>query len=91
LAQTFRERANNFEKWNDCDFRHQFRLRKDVVRFIIEEIHDEISSKMDKNHALPPSDTSIFLATGVMGQLIGDTNGRGNLHSITATALIKPQ
>jgi hypothetical protein len=48
-----------------------------VVRFIIEEIHDEISSKTDKNHALSPSDmvfiTLRYLATGAMGQLIGDS------------------
>jgi hypothetical protein len=79
LAQTFRVRPNNFDKWNDCDFRNRFRVPKDVVRFIIEEIHDEISSKTDKNHALSPSDmvfiTLRYLATGAMGQLIGDSNG----------------
>jgi hypothetical protein len=56
MGHTFRERPNNFEKWNDCDFRNRFRLPKDVVRFIIEEIHDEISSEIDKNHAFSPSD-----------------------------------
>jgi hypothetical protein len=79
LAETFRERPNNFEKWNDCDFRNRFRLPKYVVRFIIEETHDEISSKTNKNYALSPSDmvfiTLRYMATGEIGQLIGDSNG----------------
>jgi hypothetical protein len=47
-----------------------------VVRFIIEEIHEEISSVTNKNYALSPPDmvfiTLRYLAIVAKGQLIGD-------------------
>ncbi|KAJ8929793.1 hypothetical protein NQ314_017485, partial [Rhamnusium bicolor] len=50
-----------------------------VVRIIIDEIRDDISSKTDRNHALSPEDmvflTLRFLATGCFLQVTGDFCG----------------
>ncbi|KAJ8927411.1 hypothetical protein NQ314_020130 [Rhamnusium bicolor] len=79
LTQTYRERPNHFTKWNDRDFKFRFRLSKQVVRIIIDEIRDDISSKTDRNHALSPEDmvflTLRFLATGCFLQVTGDFCG----------------
>lgn len=41
--RNFRPRQNQFLKWNDKEFRERFRLSKETVSFLIEEISDEIS------------------------------------------------
>lgn len=40
--RNFRLRENHFLKWNEEEFRQRFRLSKETVEFIIEEIRDEI-------------------------------------------------
>lgn len=39
----FRPRENQFLKWNDVEFMRRFRFSKDGVRFILENITEEIS------------------------------------------------
>ncbi|XP_030762453.1 putative nuclease HARBI1 [Sitophilus oryzae] len=77
--QTERFRPNNFEKWNDVDFKKKFRLAKPIVNYLIEEISGLIASKTNKNHALTPADmvfiTLRFLATGCFLQSVGDISG----------------
>ena len=43
--QTFRERPNHFDKWTNDEFKARFRLSKNVVRYLIIEIEDQISPK----------------------------------------------
>ncbi|KAK9679368.1 DDE superfamily endonuclease [Popillia japonica] len=45
IPRVFRERINHFEKWNDNEFKQRFRLSKPVVKFVIDKIAGEISSK----------------------------------------------
>lgn len=46
--KVYRERPNHFNKWNDKEFKSRFRLEKQVVAFIIDQISEEISSPTDK-------------------------------------------
>ncbi|KAF5308280.1 hypothetical protein FQR65_LT06273 [Abscondita terminalis] len=48
--QVFRVREDHFTKWNDTEFRQRFRLSKEVVRFVTEEISEMISSQTDRKH-----------------------------------------
>lgn len=41
--KVFRNRENHFQKWSDSEFLHRFRLTKHGVRFVLENIADEIS------------------------------------------------
>ena len=43
--RVFRERPNHFDQWNDEEFKARFRLSKNVVQYIINEIEDQISSE----------------------------------------------
>ncbi|KAB0805355.1 hypothetical protein PPYR_02325 [Photinus pyralis] len=42
--KVYRNRANHFEIWDDDEFRARFRLSKEVVQFIVNEVRDEITS-----------------------------------------------
>lgn len=46
--QTYRERSNHFTKWNDRDFKFRFRLSKQAVQMVIDEIREDIISKTDR-------------------------------------------
>ena len=46
--QIYRNRPNHFDIWNEKEFKSRFRLDKQVVRFVIEHISDEISSVTDR-------------------------------------------
>ncbi|KAJ8928921.1 hypothetical protein NQ314_018447 [Rhamnusium bicolor] len=41
--RNFRNRENHFLKWNENEFRERFRLSKETVQLIVDEIRDEIS------------------------------------------------
>lgn len=47
-AKVYRNRPNYFVDFNDREFKVRFRLEKEVVQFIIEQISDEISSNTDR-------------------------------------------
>ncbi|KAJ8970895.1 hypothetical protein NQ314_000982 [Rhamnusium bicolor] len=72
-------RENHFLKWNENEFRQRFRLSKETVELIIEEIKDEILCLRNENTALTPVEmvlvTLSFLAIGSILQIIGDFNG----------------
>ncbi|KAG5900318.1 hypothetical protein JTB14_026326 [Gonioctena quinquepunctata] len=44
-----RERADNFEKWNDHDFHARFSMQKDTVLSILELIEDSLEFRSDRN------------------------------------------
>ncbi|KAK9707755.1 hypothetical protein QE152_g27642 [Popillia japonica] len=73
--RVFRERINHYNKWDDVEFK-RFRLSKNVVRHIEDEIGDTISSKTMRSQALTTSEmmfiTLRFLATGCFLQVVGD-------------------
>lgn len=46
--QTYRNRPNHFNNWNNKDFKARFRLEKEVVQFLIEHISDDISSATER-------------------------------------------
>lgn len=46
--QTYRHREDHFAKWNDGEFHARFRLSKNVVRFITNEIAEAISHRTDR-------------------------------------------
>lgn len=45
--QIFRNRPSHFEIWSDIEFKCRFRLEKRTVRFLIDQISDEITFKVD--------------------------------------------
>ncbi|KAK9739323.1 hypothetical protein QE152_g9082 [Popillia japonica] len=76
--KVFRPRENQFEKWNDLDFIRRFRFSKDGVRFILENITDEILHPTERNKAVT-AETMLFVtlrfyATGFL-QVVGDFVG----------------
>ncbi|KAJ8964653.1 hypothetical protein NQ314_004724, partial [Rhamnusium bicolor] len=46
--RNFRNRENHFLKWNENEFRERFRLSKETVQLIVDEIRDEISFLKNK-------------------------------------------
>lgn len=40
--RTFREKIDHFEKWDESEFRERFRLSKDTVRLILEDINNDL-------------------------------------------------
>lgn len=44
----YRDRIDYFTRCSDKDFRIRFRLSKEVVRFLISEISNEIESNTDR-------------------------------------------
>ncbi|KAI4463128.1 l1 transposable element-related [Holotrichia oblita] len=79
IPRVFRERINHFEKWNDNEFKQRFGLSKPVVKFVIDKIAGEISSKSNRNNALSPEEmvliTLRFLACGSLLTLLGELSG----------------
>lgn len=41
--KVYQPRTNHFEKWNDTEFLKRFRFSKNAVRFILEQIEDQIA------------------------------------------------
>ncbi|XP_030761569.1 putative nuclease HARBI1 [Sitophilus oryzae] len=87
--QVYRDRPDHFNIWNDTEFKARFRLEKQVVRFIIDELSEQISSVTDRNQAVTPTEmvcTALrFLATGSFLQVVGDFGG---IHKSTASRKI---
>jgi hypothetical protein len=46
--QVYRVRENHFTKWRDVEFKERFRLSKEVVQFVIEEVSEIISSQTER-------------------------------------------
>lgn len=46
--QTFRNRPSHFEIWTDNEFKCRFRLEKRTVRFLIDQISEDIKFRVDK-------------------------------------------
>lgn len=46
--QVYRDRPDHFNIWNDTEIKARFRLEKQVVRFIIDELSEQISSVTDR-------------------------------------------
>ncbi|XP_018578523.1 uncharacterized protein LOC108916714 [Anoplophora glabripennis] len=77
--KTYRNRQNHFEIWNENEFIKRFRLSKNAVRFIIENIENQISSHTDRNHAVSAEEmvllTLRILAAGAFLQVNADFIG----------------
>nr|CAI5847003.1 unnamed protein product [Callosobruchus analis] len=75
----YRERINHFKKWNDEEFRQRFRLSKQGVLFVLENITANISHPTQRNHAVSAEImllvTLRYLATGSFLVVVGDFVG----------------
>ncbi|KAK9745404.1 DDE superfamily endonuclease [Popillia japonica] len=79
IPRVFHERINHFEKWNDNEFKQRFRLSKPLVKFVIDKIAGEISSKTKRNNALSPEEMVLialrFLACESLLTILGELSG----------------
>lgn len=88
--RNFRLRFNNFQRWNDEEFKMRFRLSKETVAMLEERFGEVIAPKTKRNHAISAMDQILlvlrFCATGCMLQTIGDFCG---IHKSTAGQIVK--
>ncbi|KAB0804518.1 hypothetical protein PPYR_01488 [Photinus pyralis] len=72
----FRQRKNHFEEWDDEAFLDRFRLSKDCILAILEQIEEQISYLTDRNEAVDALTqlllTLRFYASGSMIIVAGD-------------------
>nr|CAI5821893.1 unnamed protein product [Callosobruchus analis]CAI5833773.1 unnamed protein product [Callosobruchus analis] len=77
--RVYRNRKDHFTKWNDYELRDRFRVSKEVVLFVFEEIHAQFPQKLKEPHALTAAEvvllTSRFFATIAMLQVVRDFFG----------------
>ncbi|GLV46575.1 uncharacterized protein CBL_20880, partial [Carabus blaptoides fortunei] len=78
-AKILRERKNHFEEWDEIDFLNRFRLSKDTVRRVLEQIKNAISNPTNR------------FESGEMGNnvLVGDSGYPIKKYLITP--LLNPQ
>ncbi|XP_031331955.1 putative nuclease HARBI1 [Photinus pyralis] len=85
----FRQRKNHFEEWDDEAFLDRFRLSKDCILAILEQIEEQISYLTDRNEAVDALTqlllTLRFYASGSMIIVAGDFGG---IHKSTASRII---
>ncbi|XP_063232410.1 putative nuclease HARBI1 isoform X1 [Bacillus rossius redtenbacheri] len=88
--RNFRERPDHLNQWNDKEFSARFRLSKDTVLHLLEELEPLIRSRTDRNHAVSPLNklllTLRFYALGTMLSSVGDFVG---VSKATASRIIK--
>ncbi|PSN30448.1 hypothetical protein C0J52_27078 [Blattella germanica] len=72
-------RNDDFENISDAKFYERYRLKKEVVRMIVQETEDRLEYTTDRNHPLTPLQQILlalrFYATGSFEIVIGDMNG----------------
>ncbi|XP_050516612.1 putative nuclease HARBI1 [Diabrotica virgifera virgifera] len=77
--RVYRTRENQFEKWDDTEFRNRYRMGKACVEQIVDMISEDISSNTNRNEALTSSEMVLvalrFLATGCFLKVSGDLHG----------------
>eukprot|EP00102_Acyrthosiphon_pisum_P018215 XP_008189891.1 PREDICTED: uncharacterized protein LOC103311868 [Acyrthosiphon pisum] len=75
----FRERKNYFELLDEVEFQKRFRLKKQTVKIILEELQDQIKYPTNRNNAISPMTqlllTLRFFATGNFLITVGDFSG----------------
>nr|CAH7737744.1 unnamed protein product [Callosobruchus chinensis] len=75
----YRDRIDHFLLWNDDDFIRRFRLSKQGVRFVVNQIEAQIKSRTEWNHAVTAEQmvlvTLRYYATGNFLQTVGDFVG----------------
>lgn len=42
-----RQRHNNFDQWNDAEFLDRFRLSKNTILYLLEQIEDDLKPKRE--------------------------------------------
>ncbi|KAJ8915524.1 hypothetical protein NQ315_012405 [Exocentrus adspersus] len=88
--RVFREREDQYEKYNYQEFRDRFRISKETVNWIIELIGNNIEKISMRRNTLSVVDqvliTLRFYATGSFQILIGDDN---DVHKTTVCRVIK--
>lgn len=74
--RVFRERVNQFEKYDDIDFQTRFRFTKETVLHILEIIGPEIERRTRRSHPVPAIIqllvTLRFYATGSFQKVLAD-------------------
>ncbi|XP_011705880.1 PREDICTED: putative nuclease HARBI1 [Wasmannia auropunctata] len=75
----FKHRINYFEELDDVDFKMRFRLNKQSVLLVLEEIRGELEFLTNRNHAVSPMEqlllTLRIYATGLFLITMGDFSG----------------
>ncbi|XP_046986148.1 putative nuclease HARBI1 [Schistocerca americana] len=83
------ERGNPFEDYGDRKFEERFRLSKETVWWLLNQINDRLEFPTDRNNPVCPINrlliTSRAYATGAFNILIG---GNSNIHRTTAQRII---
>ncbi|KAL1488355.1 hypothetical protein ABEB36_014832 [Hypothenemus hampei] len=88
--RTFHQRTLQFEKWNDEEFLKRFRLSKNNVKFVTDQIRATIIPVAPKkNHALSAEEkvllTLRFLTSRSFLKIVGDVN---NVHESTTSRVV---
>ncbi|CAI6375872.1 unnamed protein product [Macrosiphum euphorbiae] len=77
--RVFKERRNYLLTMNNEEFKKRFRLSKNAVVHIIDQIRDKIAHRTDRNNAVSPENqvllTLRFYALGTIYQAVGDFVG----------------
>ncbi|XP_053604215.1 putative nuclease HARBI1 [Plodia interpunctella] len=75
----YRERSKDFVKYDDKDFFIRYRLSKESVLFILQEIENQLEFNDDRNNSVPPINQVLcalrFYATGNQLMSVADLNG----------------
>ena len=77
-ARVFRERVNPMREYDDLEFRQRFRLSKNLVQELYDQIGPDLEPLTHRNHAIPAMNqicTLRYYATGSFQRAVGDTCG----------------